>query len=156
MEIYKDIKGYEGLYQVSNLGNVKSLRSNNNLKPILKTTGYYQVGLSNKGKTKRTTIHLLVAESFLNHKPCGFKLVVNHIDFNKLNNNVYNLEIVTARVNCNLKHFVHTSKYTGVHWHNRDKKWRAQIHIDGKVKWLGHFNSELDASNEYEKALLNL
>lgn len=150
-EIWKEVKGFEGLYEVSNYGNVKSLRMNRNLVPILKTTGYLQVGLAKYGVVKRTTIHLIVVGSFLNHKPNGYKIVVNHIDLDKTNNKLGNLEIVPARTNCNLKHVPHTSRYTGVHWHNRDKKWRAQIYINSKVKWLGHFNTEIEASNAYEK-----
>lgn len=155
MENWKSIKDYEGLYEISDLGNVKSLRMNKNLVPILKSTGYNQVGLAKDGNVKRTTIHLLVVGAFLNHKPNGYKIVVNHIDFDKTNNILSNLEIVPTRVNCNLKHIPHTSKYTGVHWHTRDKKWRAQIYINSRVKWLGHFDTEIEASNAYEQYVKN-
>lgn len=113
-EIWKDIKNYEGLYQVSNLGNVRSLNrivncniKNNNkaikkgkiLKPNKKRNGYLQVCLLNKQKRKYCNIHRLVAETFipnLNHLS-----QVNHIDENKDNNCVDNLEWCSPKYNCN-------------------------------------------------------
>ena len=154
-EIFLPIKGYEGLYEVSNLGNVKSLRMNRNLIQILKSTGYKQVGLSKNGNTKRTTVHLLVVGAFLNHFPSGNKILVNHINFNKTDNRLENLEVVPARVNANQKHLPSTSEYTGVCWHKREGKWRAQIYVNRKMKYLGSFNCEIEASNAYEKYLSN-
>tara|TARA_R110000744_G_C19063636_1_gene529288 strand:+ start:86 stop:598 length:513 start_codon:yes stop_codon:yes gene_type:complete len=166
MEEFRDIKGHEGSYQVSNLGRVKSLarmitESNGKKRPlnsrVLKASvnkrGYYQVGLTKDGKTKSRTIHQLVAESFLNHKPFGFKLVVNHIDHNKLNNKLDNLELITSRQNTNKKHIKSSSDYVGVCWHKNKKKWQAQIFIKDKTKYLGYFTDELEASKAYEKAL---
>ena len=54
-----------------------------------------------EGKKETKQVHQMVAESFLNHIPCGYKLVVNHIDFNRTNNAVQNLELVSARENSN-------------------------------------------------------
>lgn len=97
-EIYKDIKGYEGLYQVSNLGNVRSLRNN---KILIKKTdryGYSVVNLANKiVKTKK--VHRLVAEAFIPN-PNNLK-TVNHIDKNRKNNNVNNLEWLSIKDNVN-------------------------------------------------------
>lgn len=107
MEIYKDIKGYEGLYQVSNFGNVKSLSryvkiGNNNrfinekiLKPISVSFGYTAVNFVNK-KRKQFLIHRLVAEAFYGQNN---NLVVNHIDFDKTNNRLENLEFCTQKEN---------------------------------------------------------
>lgn len=104
MEIWKDVIGYEGYYQVSNLGNIKSLGNNKTrkekiLNPRICNAGYFYVNLSLNGKAASKKIHQLVATAFLNHVPCGHKLVVNHKDFNKLNNIIDNLEIVTSREN---------------------------------------------------------
>ena len=93
MEIYKDVIGYEGIYKVSNLGNVKTFwyKNEKQMKPSKDKDGYLQLALSKDGLAKTVKVHQLVAESFLNHKRCGFKLVINHIDFNKSNNKVENL-----------------------------------------------------------------
>lgn len=107
-EKYKDIPNYEGLYQVSNLGNIKSVaRSYTNSKGkaynikerILKLTisnGYYSVTLNNKSK-KRFTIHRLVAQVFISNPEN--KEEVNHKDGNKLNNCYNNLEWCTKSEN---------------------------------------------------------
>lgn len=103
MEIWKDIKDYEGLYQISNLGNVKSLQreKNNNggkqlleeklLNPVITRLGYCRVGLHNKNGIKKVhLVHRLVAQTFI-EKPSHL-YEVNHIDGNKLNNHYTNLE----------------------------------------------------------------
>lgn len=153
IEIYKDIIGYEGLYKVSNLGNVKNIKDKQMKLSLY--YGYLKVNLTTDRISKTRLVHQLVAESFLNHKRCGFKLVINHIDFNKSNNNVNNLEIITARENCNKKHLKSSSIYTGVSWNKRASKWQSYIMINGKQKHLGLFSDELEASNQYKKELLN-
>ena len=93
----KDIKNYEGLYQVTENGDVWSVRRNRFLKPYKNQLGYLRVVLSKKGKVKKYSVHRLVAEAFIdnpNNYPC-----VNHKDENKLNNNVDNLEWCTIRYN---------------------------------------------------------
>lgn len=93
--IWKDVVGYEGLYQVSNRGNVRSLRYNNTsktkcIKIYTEKVGYKRVTLSKNGKSKNKRIHRLVAEAFIENK---FNYPhVNHIDGDKGNNNVSNLE----------------------------------------------------------------
>jgi hypothetical protein len=157
-EEFRDVEGYEGLYQVSNLGNVKSLIYGKEriLKLSFDGSGYLKIDLYKNKIQKTIHIHQLVAMAFLNHTPCGMKLVVNHKDFNKLNNNVENLEIVTSRENTNKKHFKSSSKYTGVNWHKNRNKWQSQILINGKIIYLGLFKTELEASNAYELKLKTL
>lgn len=107
-EIWKDIKGYEGIYQISNLGNVKNLKpryKNINptglLKPVKMSTGYLNVSLINKNKNRKEhRVHRLVAEAFIKN-PYN-KPQVNHIDNNRSNNIVTNLEWTTCSEN--LKH----------------------------------------------------
>lgn len=104
MEIWKDIEGYEGLYQVSNKGRVKSLNYKRTGKEgILSSSptssGYLIVNLCKNKKQKPFYIHRLVAKAFLpnpNNLP-----QVNHKDENKENNTVYNLEWCTAKYNNN-------------------------------------------------------
>lgn len=157
-EEFRDVDGYDGVYQVSNLGRVKSFKFGKEriLKVNINSSGYLTIGLYKDNKEKRRTIHQLVAVAFLGHKMGGYKLVVNHINFNKLDNRVVNLEIVTARENTNRKHLKSSSIYTGVSWHKKSKKWNSQIYVNGKIKNLGYFTDELEASNAYQIALKNL
>jgi hypothetical protein len=154
-EVWKDIKNYEGLYQVSNLGRVKSLKCGREkiMKDVDNGAGYYRLSLTKDGEQKPNSVHVLVAEAFLNHTSRGHKLVVNHIDFDRTNNNVDNLEIVTQRENANQKHMKSTSKYVGVTWNKPSKKWLARIRINGKLKHLGCFTDELEASLAYQEEL---
>lgn len=105
-EIWKSVVGYEGNYEVSNFGNVKSVDRyvtgiNNGsyffkakrLKPAKSRDGYMQVGLSLNSKSCSYTVHSLVAKSFIPNPEN--KATVNHKDGNKLNNNVSNLEWAT-------------------------------------------------------------
>jgi hypothetical protein len=149
-EIFKDIPNYEGMYQVSNFGRVKSLKFGKEriLKPATGKRNYLECVLSNK-KTKTVTVHQLVVITFLGHVPCGLKLVVNHKNFVRTDNRLNNLEIITVRENTNLKHINSSSKYTGVHWSKKNKKWHAQIYINNKVKYLGCFTDEIKASEAY-------
>jgi len=163
MEIWKDIKGYEGLYQISSLGRVNSLSrltnssnrllSEKTLKPTTNRKGYLQISLSKDGyKRKTITIHQLVAIAFLNHTQCGMKTVVDHIDTNKKNNNIENLQLITNRENIS-KEKRGTSKYTGVSWSKIMYKWRADIYFNGKLRYLGCFTNEIDAYDAYQKEL---
>lgn len=155
IEEWKDIIGYEGLYQISNFGNVKSVRFDKEklLLPQTNSKGYYFVVLCDKTKRKQIQIHQLVAIAFLNHIPCKMELVINHINFDKKDNNVSNLEIVTNRENSNRKHLKSTSKYTGVSFEKDRNKWISQIKINGKRVLLGRFSNEIDANNAYQSKL---
>ena len=153
-EIYIKIKGFEN-YEVSNFGNVKSLK-NNKIKLLSQGThsnGYKHVTLLSNGLRKTFKVHRLVCVLFSKNYDYDTNLVVNHIDFNKQNNRLDNLELVSCRENGNKKHLKSTSKYTGVYWHTKDKRWRASIFIDGKTVYLGNYKEEKEASNAYEKAL---
>jgi hypothetical protein len=159
-EIWKTIGGYEN-YQVSNLGNVRSLNYRRSgltkvLNPIINSAGYYNINLYLDGVSNIRQVHQLVAIAFLGHTPCGFKFVVNHKNFIKTDNRLTNLEIVTNRENCNLKHIKSTSKYVGVYWNKRLKKWQSQIQIKSKIIYLGLYIYELDAHNAYQNALKSI
>lgn len=101
-EIWKDIEGYEGLYEISSFGRVKSYNGYGHAKKILLKPGkcrYYNVILSKNGEKKSFLIHRLVAQAFIpNPNNCAY---INHKDENKLNNNVDNLEWCTQKYNCN-------------------------------------------------------
>lgn len=161
IEVWKDIPEYEGLYQVSNLGNVRSLDRVDSLgrkvkEKVLKTPvnsrGYARVNLFLDKKPKVSKVHSLVARAFLNHKPCGMKIIVDHIDNNSLNNNLYNLQLITQRENCS-KDKKGTSKYTGVSWSKYRNSWVAHIKINGVQKNLGKFTDEKEAAQAYQNEL---
>lgn len=100
MEIFKDIEGYEGSYQVSNEGRVKSLkyRKEHILKPS-NSRGYLRVALCKNNKRNDYSIHRLVASAFIDN-PEGLN-EVNHIDEDKTNNYVENLEWCSHAFNIN-------------------------------------------------------
>lgn len=95
-ETWKDIKGYEGLYQISNLGDVKRISSGKILKPY-SHNGYIRVALSKDNTPKHMDIHRLIAQAFIpnpENKP-----EINHKDGNKENNSIQNLEWCTRKEN---------------------------------------------------------
>ena len=124
MEIWKDIEGYENKYQISNLGNVKSLETwtgdkyiwrEKILKNMVYGNGYYYVCLSKNGKVKKYKVNRLVAQAFIpnpDNKP-----FTNHIDGDKLNNNVDNLEWCTQSENMKHASMIGLRKY--VSYRNR-------------------------------------
>ena len=151
-EIWKDIQGYEGLYRVSNLGRVKSLRSthyNHKIKSTVvvkrekilalatDTKGYLRVCLHKNNKANTQKVHRLVASAFIenpNNYPC-----VNHKDENKQNNNVDNLEWCDSKYNCNYG----TTQQRRA---DKTKKKVAQISKDGSIVKV--WDSVNDASND--------
>ena len=165
MEEFIDIPGYEGKYQVSNLGRVKSLSRVDTIgrkvkEKILKTQidkgGYLRTKLSHKGKTKTFRIHQLVAMAFLGHIPCGHKQVVDHKNNVSTDNRLENLQLITSRENSSKDRKGGSSKYVGVSWENSRGKWRSKIRIGGKQILLGRYKDEYEAHLAYQKALNNI
>ena len=107
-------------------------------------------------KPHKKIVSQLIAIAFLNHKPCGNKMVVDHIDTNKLNNKLYNLQVITNRENTSKDRKNGSSKYLGVSWNKSNKNWSATILINGKPKYLGSFTNEKEASQAYQNELKNL
>lgn len=169
-EIWKDIPGYEGLYQISNLGNVKSLsriRSNGKCfyltkEKILKQSlsrkkhGYLCLSLTKNKNEKTHTVHSLMALTFLNHKPKGHMIVIDHINNNPLDNRIENLQIITQRENAYKKQGKYSSSYKGVSFQKKQNKWISRINIKGTVIHLGVFETEIEASDRYKKAVIEL
>lgn len=103
-EVWKPVEGYEGLYEVSNLGRVRSLNFNHTgqirvFKPTTDSYGYLHVGLYKNGKPKTFKVHRLVASAFIENP--GNLEQVNHKDEDKTNNRVENLEWCDSRYNIN-------------------------------------------------------
>jgi hypothetical protein len=166
-EIFKDIPGYEGLYQVSNLGRVKSLprkvcnhlgcyMSKEKIMMFAFSKGYFKISLLKDKKRKTYLVHQLVALTFLNHTISGHKIVVDHINDNPLDNKLENLQLITQRENSYKTQGKWSSKYKGVGWSLEKNKWRSYIRIDGKSKHLGYFKCELAAAVAYQNKLKTL
>jgi hypothetical protein len=159
IEIWKDIPGYEGLYEVSNIGRIKSLNNKNNrwgkeriMNPNLYNRGYYIIGLTKDKIRKKILVHQLVAIAFLGHKINRYNLIIDHINNIKTDNRVENLQIVSPRLNVT-KDKNRRSNYRGIYFNKEKQKWQAQIHVNNKHLYLGRFNTEKEASLAYEEKL---
>ena len=157
MEKWKQVLGYEGFYEVSDMGNVKSFYNKKEkiLSPRFSIHGYLCVILCKDGIKKNHTVHRLVWEAF-NGKT---DLHIDHIlENNKADNRLCNLQVLTKRENTSKYYSISktSSKYTGVSWDKANNKWKAHIYIDGKLKHLGRFVNELDAANAYQLELKKL
>lgn len=100
-ERWMPVKGYEGLYAVSNMGRVWSSYNNSILKPTLHKTGYYYIMLTRDGVGRQFRLHRLVAEAFCPNDNPEENDIVNHKDENKANNRADNLEWCTTKYNIN-------------------------------------------------------
>ena len=174
-EVWKDVPGYEGYYQVSDLGRVKSLarrimyresisRCQDVSEKILTRTKvkkvkgkriYYYVKISKGSKWDSVPVHKLSAMAFLEYTPCGYKAVIDHKDNVSTNNRLSNLQITSARHNTS-KDRINKTGYTGVSWNSSGKKWAARINKDGFYYSLGLFNTKEEASLRYQEASKNL
>ena len=152
-EKFIEIKNFEGKYQISNLGNVKSLCWNKEIirKPF-NTNGYWMVNLCLlNSKIKTLTIHRLIAEHFIENPEN--KPLVDHIDGNKLNNKLSNLRWATRNENMHNQKISksNTTGFKGVTYYKPTKKFAAKIKIDNKTYYLGYFKTAKEASDVYEK-----
>lgn len=171
MEIWKDIKGYEGMYQISNYGNVRALdykvkmlhgertKKGHLLKSTSNGNGYLIVGLSCKGKRKNYYIHRLVAETFLdNPNMCN---QVNHKDYNTFNNCLDNLEWVSAKENIiySLPNRPKTNKATNQYgkYIKFDKRYSSFVVVvpNGykSRKYVGSFKTQEEAIKQRDEYL---
>ena len=153
IEQWKDIKGYEGLYQVSNTGKVFSVRSGREMKQSLHRKGYKQVQLSNNGDGKRLYVHRLVLEAFKPQSVDQIGLHCDHIDEDKANNHIDNLRWVTSRFNTvrskKFDYKVGVQKYTG----RKGYPYMSSIKFKGKHIHLGKYKTKDEAHEAYNKGL---
>ena len=149
MEIWKSIKGFEGLYEVSSLGNVKSIRRNKLLSLHIDQDGYKSCTLCRIYK-KNVRVHRLVYEAFIGE--LDDRLVIDHIDTIKTNNEYTNLRQIETRENTTIGK-VRKSNYRGVRYFKPNNKWGSEIQIDGVRYFLGLYDSAELASEQYEKTL---
>ena len=154
VEIWKDVPEYEGLYKISNLGNVRSLKFNRitDIKHLSKSR--YHVTLSKNKIKSVNTVSVLVAKAFLNHKSCGHKIVVDHIDNNPSNDKLYNLQLITQRHNLT-KNRKAKSGYTGV-YRTSSNNYYSEIRKNDKRIYLGTFKTPQEAAKAYKNELNKL
>ena len=161
IEEWRDIIGYEGIYQVSNFGNVKSLsryiKNKHNTLTLTKEKlmklcndkdGYKLVSLIKNGNAKTCRVHFLVCKAFL--KKSNESDVIDHINNIKDDNRVLNLQYISFRKNVS-KDSKNKNNFLWVY--KNGTKFSAKIVIDGKRKYLGSFNTPEEANNEYIKNL---
>ena len=146
VEEYRIIKDFEN-YEVSNFGNVRNFKTGRVLKPGMSNRGYYKVNLCSDGNVYNKSVHNLVAEYFIAN-PYN-KPFVDHINNNKLDNNVRNLRYVTNQENqMNSKlRSNNSTNYKGVYYYKKSKKWEVKIGNNGKLLHLGYFDNIEDAIN---------
>lgn len=135
-EEWKPIQNYENRYLISNLGNVKTIKTNNLLKPELRKD-YLSVNLYNGKSYKHYSIHRLVAVHFIENK--NNYSHVNHKDENKLNNNVNNLEWCTHKYNCNYGTAIKRSK---------ENRSITILQYNKSLKLINTYSSLMDAERE--------
>jgi hypothetical protein len=133
----KDIPGYEGIYAADDSGKIWSHKTKKFLKAGIRGKGYLAVDLSGVNKS----VHRLVAKTFLQNY--SEDLDVDHIDNNRSNNNVTNLQMLTHADNMKRK------MGKGYCWRKDRSKWQAYIKKDKKLKFLGLFDKEDDARAAY-------
>lgn len=165
-EVWLPVKGYEGLYDVSNMGNVRSIermtfRKNGKqngtvrskiLKPLIDQNGYCRVRLYLDYKWTQFRVHRLVMIAFVEDSD----LSVDHINSDKKDNRLSNLRYLSQRRN-NIearKKMKSSSSHIGVSLCKVTGKWRSNITINGKQKSLGRFENEIDASKKYQEHII--
>ena len=167
-EIWKDIEEYDDCYQISNLGNIRSLKFGK--ERILKLAvsgsgsksksngGYKFAVLMCNGKRKIAYTHTLVWDYFGNKSRDGRKLQVDHIDGDKTNNVITNLQLLTTRDNVSKGYIGKktTSQYVGVSWDRDAGNWMSRIWIDGKSKYFGLFDNEYAAHIAYQNVVYKI
>ncbi|MBO7526481.1 MAG: HNH endonuclease [Clostridia bacterium] len=141
-EIWKPIKDYENLYEISNFGVIRKVKTKRPLKVFYRTNGYYTTSLCKNYKVTMIYLHRIIAETFIpnpNNLPC-----INHKDGNKTNNDLSNLEWCTY--SDNNRHAYETGL--------KNCKKVAQYDIDGNL--INIYNSVINASKETNISQANI
>ena len=147
---WKSVIGYEGIYSVSNDGEVRNDKTSRILKPNFNKDGYLRLTLSKCGKSNYCKVHRIVFNAFVGD--FDNSLVIDHIDGIKTNNKPENLRQIPTRENTS-RAKKRLSNFRGVRYFKDRVKWGSEIKIDGVRYFLGLYADEIDAFNEYQKAL---
>lgn len=162
-EVWKPIKGFKKKYEISNTGKVKSMdmklknrcsywiKKGRILTELYDQRGYPMVHLCVEQRHITKRIHTLVWDAFGKRKRNGRKLQVDHIDNNKLNNKITNLQLLSSRLN-NTKKFNGRKLPTGVYERKDLEGFTSQIGLNGKTIYLGSFKTIKEAAGKYREA----
>ena len=156
--IFKQLEFTGNQYSISDTGVLKSLKFGKEKIIKIQTSihGYQCCVLSYDGKKKNFNIHQLVAIAFLNHTPDKLNIVVDHKDDNKLNNKSSNLRLITHAENITKWREDKKSSLLGVYPHKQSGKWISRIKIENKNIHLGLYESDVEASEMFNKAYQNI
>lgn len=141
-------------YEVSSNGRVRNISTGRELIANGDGNGYLQVAIYTDRKRKTIKVHKMVAQTFIVQFDSEANQV-NHIDSDKTNNDVSNLEWVTSREN--RSHYMmsqkknQSSQYIGVTWYQRYNKWKSSITVKGKTVHLGYFDTEEEGRDAYQR-----
>ena len=166
-EVWAEIPNYEGYYEVSNMGRVRSLDryvtrysqkmfiKGKLLSICINRTSRPYVQFYKLSKFKNYEVHQLVCMAFLGHDPKHSNLVVDHINNDKLDNRLCNLQVITKRLNLSKdrKRKDSRNKFTGVSLNPINGRWRAKIVTNNISRSLGSFATEEEAYNTYIEAV---
>lgn len=149
-EFFREIKGYNKKYYVSNLGRVlsKNLITPKIMSLTKNKKGYLRVTLSKNGKSKSYLVHRLVAEAFKIKGVYKESFQVDHIDRNPSNNRLNNLRCIPQKINS-------TRDRKGYYFDKQHKKFRVRTRHNGVQKHIGYFNTELEAKEAYDSLRKN-
>jgi hypothetical protein len=129
----------------------------NYLKRAKSNSGYYQIRVGVENNNGRTFyVHQIFASIFLNYTFGNRKIVIDHIDSDKLNNSLDNLRIVTIRENCSKEKTIKSGMPAGINFYKATQKYVAKIHYNGKKHHIGYFNSIKEAEVAYTNKLNSL
>jgi len=167
-ESWVDIKDYEGFYQISTLGNIKSLDreywNGSVMVPLkgklrkarLDTDGYRIVNLNKAGKKRTHKVSVLMGIAFFDYKFKKDKMVMDHINNIKTDDRRSNLQKITTRLNTSKDRKNKSSKYTGVSWSKANKAWVSRIRIKNEQIQLIATQDEDLAGNIYKVAITQI
>ncbi len=146
---FKTVPGFVN-YEVNPIGNIRRIGSEFPLATSVNSSGYRQVKVDNQS----LRCHRAVALAWIG-VPADTTLVVNHMDANKMNNHVNNLEFISNRENVSAGYLLKdkSSKYIGVSWNKSKCKWSATAKIDGKKTFFGYHSTEEEARQAYLKGI---
>lgn len=156
-EIWKWFPEWEGFYEISSYGRVRSVKSGRIIKTFVDNHGYIKVHICKLKRQGCYRLNVVMARVFLNHLPCGNKLVVIYKDGDKTNNRADNLLIAQNGVHKFIGPMKKMKKskysdYPGVTIDKITGKWRAYLSIDHKERAIGTFKTEEEAAEAYRVA----